>query len=1247
MNVKLRLISLFVLIALMAHSSSVKAQVSGIVFRDFNANGVKDNTTILNEVGMEGVTVSAYDDVGLITSVVSGQDGSWSMPSVTTFPVRIEFSEDIDAVFSSIAGGTSVQFVTASSSNIDFGVNNPSDYYTVDPDLITNQFIFGEQVDLTVGENRDSTILIRFNNVDGSTNTGDPSAVSSPAWTAIASAKDIGSVWGLSYSTLNKTIYVSSYLKRHTGFGPSGPGAIYQITEAGDISTLVDYGSAFGTDPHPAPTDECVDAADSSVGNAECWLYDIKPNSGSTDISSLSSQTYDLVSKMSFGDLDINARGDTLYAMNLLSKSLYVIPLSNPTSPTIVAVPNPGCSGTGNDYHPFAIGVQDDKIYAGVVCEGTNINDASDLFAYVYVYENGAFNTTPVLTIDLSTFWEWKGWPDASDWSSLSDQEKQRQAILSDIEFDELNNMIISFRDRNTDLVGYEARPPLGNLSGTFSAINASYLLKACWNGTDWDIENNGSCGGITSGGDNFGDGPGGGEFYWGQNQFNNTTGTGIKHKGTPFGGSAYQMGSPWVAITALNPINNSSEVSDGGIRWLFNNSTTLIDYQGVSGVPEAGTTYKSYRIYDGSGDPALFAKAAGLGDLEYLGESAPLEIGNRVWEDTNGDGIQDPSEPTLDGVTVELYDMTNGGTLVGTATTANGGQYYFGGLANTNMTSGTLRYNNDYEIRIALSSADAASANNLVAISPTDTGNGINDSDGTLSGSNSIKSFSTGSAGENNHTYDFGFIAAVCNLTDAGVMTMCNDEGTGTTSDDTFTVSLNPTGTDLGTTYSVSGDITAANIPYGSAQQVGGTFLISGGDLTITITDDATGTCTLVDVVVPAPAPCSTCSLTDAGVMTTCNDEGTGDPSDDTFTVTLNPTGSGIGGSYSVSGDITASNIAYGSAQAVGGSFLISGGDLTITITDDATGTCTLVDVLVAAPAPCSTCNLLDGGISAVYDNKGTTDTGDDTWVIFTNPNGSGTAATYTVSGDVSASNVAYGSVQQVGEVPASQAMATITITDDGDSNCQLSDVIFNFNSNDACDLVLNPTTTCDDAGTPTDPSDDTFTISLNPTGTGLGTTYSISGDITQANVAYGSTQQIGTSYLITDGAKSITLTDDANTLCRIDEVISAPLACSSTCPQVDPVQICNDGVDSVTLEAEAGLTNVVWYNSSDVQVGTGSQLVVTSATPGMEDGSDSYYYTADNGGGCNGSACCPAAIETINCCPAPQCLSVTVTKN
>ena len=87
------------------------------------------------------------------------------------------------------------------------------------------------------------------------------------------------------------------------------------------------------------------------------------------------------------------------------------------------------------------------------------------------------------------------------------------------------------------------------------------------------------------------------------------------------------------------------------------------------------------------------------------MGDPAPLEIGNRVWLDSNADGIRDPNEKGIDGVTMELY---RNGVLVGRTTTANGGQYYFN---DTNVDlgraqgivpgTGTTGGNSEYEVRI------------------------------------------------------------------------------------------------------------------------------------------------------------------------------------------------------------------------------------------------------------------------------------------------------------------------------------------------------------------------------------------------------------------------------------------------------------------------------------------------------------------------------------------------------------------
>ncbi|MCP4090198.1 MAG: hypothetical protein GY746_10445, partial [Gammaproteobacteria bacterium] len=101
-------------------------------------------------------------------------------------------------------------------------------------------------------------------------------------------------------------------------------------------------------------------------------------------------------------------------------------------------------------------------------------------------------------------------------------------------------------------------------------------------------------------------------------------------------------------------------------------------------------------------------------------------------------------------------------------------------------------------------------------------------------------------------------------------------------------------------------------------------------------------------------------CDMLDAGITTSCDDKGTlGDPTDDTYSVYLNPAGNALTSTYSVSGDLTANNVAYGSAQLIGSDIPISAGDLTITITDDANGVCEMIDVNIEAPNTCSDCDL------------------------------------------------------------------------------------------------------------------------------------------------------------------------------------------------------------------------------------------------------------------------------------------------
>ena len=63
--------------------------------------------------------------------------------------------------------------------------------------------------------------------------------------------------------------------------------------------------------------------------------------------------------------------------------------------------------------------------------------------------------------------------------------------------------------------------------------------------------------------------------------------------------------------------------------------------------------------------------------DFGYRGTAS---IGDRVWNDADGDGVQDAGEAGINGVTVELLD--SGGNVIATTTTSGNGNYTFSNLA-------------------------------------------------------------------------------------------------------------------------------------------------------------------------------------------------------------------------------------------------------------------------------------------------------------------------------------------------------------------------------------------------------------------------------------------------------------------------------------------------------------------------------------------------------------------------------------
>ncbi|MDO8365752.1 MAG: hypothetical protein Q7T20_03065, partial [Saprospiraceae bacterium] len=221
----------------------------------------------------------------------------------------------------------------------------------------------------------------------------------------------------------------------------------------------------------------------------------------------------------------------------------------------------------------------------------------------------------------------------------------------------------------------------------------------------------------------------------------------------------------------------------------------------------------------------------------------------------------------------------------------------------------------------------------------------------------------------------------AACFLTNAGLTDVhCedNNESGNDPNDDYIWFQLNPTGTGLATTYSVSvnvGSVTEdsgnppTNIPYGVSTffrlQAGSA---GGGNVTVTITDDGDDNCT-IDALIVDPGSCSTpfCELTDAGLTDVhCedNNESGDDDTDDFIWFQLNPTGTGLSADYHVTvntgsvlwnGTDPANNIPYGASeyfrlqQGSAGS-----GDVLVTITDASGLPCTFT-ALIVDPGSCS----------------------------------------------------------------------------------------------------------------------------------------------------------------------------------------------------------------------------------------------------------------------------------------------------
>lgn len=792
---------LSILFSLTVCSFAGYAQVSGSVYRDYNSNGTRQ-TLNPNEPGVAGVVVNAYNaaDV-LIASYLTATNGTYSIPaSGSTYngtvgsntgavrnglKVRIEFvvsntstlgSNTYQCYPTALAAdnGSSVQFITAgvSATNVNYGINNPAEYADANPQVAYNTYVEGNQV---LGTNANRITLNYMAHAEGNVAGSD-----NVSKTPVSTAAQIGTTYGLAHQKGSNSLFSSALMKRHVGFGPVGTGAIYRsdltagtTTPFLDLNTLFGAGTA-GIDPHP------------TSATASFWLKD--------------SAAWDPVGKVAFGDIAISEDEKTLWAINLADRKLYQIPLgsaTNPVAPTAAQIGRFPVAGNltsldslvgsnlSTDIRPYAVAVKNGLVYVGLVHTSQTAQLVSELRAFVYSFNATTQIFTKVLDFPLnyprhfavndganSVSANWQPWKSVFTLSSViafGNEYAVPQPILADISFNG-DIMQLGFRDRYGDQTGFRQQNTTG--TGSYSGVSAGDLLLASPNGAGkWTIESNAQSNPAGAFGPSVGvgnaQGPDNGEFFYRDlfpiSQTVYAGPTFIMHDEVVVGGLAQVPGYQDVVTTSLDPSDDFNSAFDAGISW-FNNTT--------------GDRSRAFMVFNGgaTSDPYL-GKANGVGDIEYLSAPAPIEIGNRVWNDYDEDGIQDADEKGIEAVNLELYadfdtDNAPDGFMLATTTTDSNGNWAFNA---TNVGDGDpttigfqpgLKVGKQYIVKLANTDWSGASGLGTLTgyyLSPTNSTAGAGqdeliDNDAAVISAEPQITTPIGVSGESKHEFDFGF---------------------------------------------------------------------------------------------------------------------------------------------------------------------------------------------------------------------------------------------------------------------------------------------------------------------------------------------------------------------------------------------------------------------------------------------------------------------------------------------------------
>ncbi|WP_371663412.1 SdrD B-like domain-containing protein [Streptomyces sp. NBC_00280] len=655
-------------LAATARAATGDGTVTVRVVTEVDADGAYDS---MLEPGLAGVRVTLTDDAGHVRNATTGAEGTATFAATSELtggkyriqvtnpdpgnlsPAVAGLGTGADVIrsgvgFVDVSGGTNVTYTT--------GFWDPGLYCQENPNLVTCNLTKGDAPGTYKG-------LVSFGgNFTGPTSDGNV--------TQLTDNTKQQAVFGIGVDrTGNK--YMGTLVKRHTAYGPAGnSNTIYR--QFGTTNTV----DTFVTLPGTLTAHETTDN----------WLHD--------------NAVYSKVGREGIGDVDVSGDGKTLYAVNLNDSKLYSVAVlgsgetARPGTRTAYDIPRPrACVG---QWHPYGIGVRGKRVLVGGVCGAETTvttdlqwGDPSQLSAHVYEFTKGAFSEifTHALnyprgcayrftglpadayrcakpsTVGQVMSAQWEAWNERVPGTETHSFISAPQPILSNIEIADNGDLVLGYRDRFGDMTGTATFAHNSTQRPLVTGIAAGDVLRACRSGTTYTLESAGACGGLTSNPalPTNGEGPGGGEFYDDSTELNDAF-----HDQVAEGGTALQPYRDRLWSTVYDPYNAFQQ----GVRhWPVDPAASKPSVKGNLLIQATWNNDLALR-------QNLFGKANGLADLELVCDQAPVQIGNRVWYDSNGNGVQDPSEPPVPGVLVTLTPPT--GAPLTTTTDANG-EYYLG----------------------------------------------------------------------------------------------------------------------------------------------------------------------------------------------------------------------------------------------------------------------------------------------------------------------------------------------------------------------------------------------------------------------------------------------------------------------------------------------------------------------------------------------------------------------------------------